>query len=144
MKRFILLLVAGILFMGCGYNYLSYRHRKQFRDSKSEVTLNQISQLRVLDSAKFSRGAHVYIRPIMVNRNHVGVYGYNRNSSHFGRVYFFEYKNDSVILISRNNEDSLRNEVERFLNEHDFSKRKIAVAMKRLKSTYDILSTDSF
>lgn len=136
--------IAAILLAGCSYDYFSHHYKKRYRNHKSEVTLEQIAQLRILDTIIFSRGAGVYIRPIMVNRKDVGVYGYNRNSTHFGRVHFFEYRNDSVILIPRSNEDSLKLEVQNFLHANNFSSRKIKVGMKRLKSVYDILSTDSF
>jgi hypothetical protein len=145
MKKLLTFMCVALLLAGCSYEYFSPRAQKKYRrNSGSVVTQHQLAQLRVLDTASFRNGGGVFIQPIMANRKNVGVYAYNRRSSHFGRVHFFAYRNDSVILIPRENEDSLKAEVQRFLRAHNFSKRRISVAMKRLHSTYAILSTDSF
>ena len=144
MRHLLVLLSVFLFISGCAYHYLDERHMKKYRRNQSSAKQKQVEQLRVLDTAIFSRGAGVYIRPIMVNRSGTGIYGYNRNSSHFGRVHFFEFSNDSVICIPRSNEDSLRAEVERFLREKHFTSRKIRRALQRVSSTYKILSTDSF
>lgn len=102
----------------------------------------QIDQLKILDSVAVAQGLR--IRPIIINNKGVGIYGYYKASTHFGRVKFFSYKPNTVTLISRVNEDSLQAEVQRFLEANNFSARRIKVAAERVKSVYDILSTDSF
>jgi hypothetical protein len=138
-------IVLAIVLAGCTSHYLGRKSRRCYYASvKTEQTRNQIRQLRKLDTMVFRNGAGVYIRPIMANNQGTGVYGYNRHSSHFGRVHFFFYKNDSVIPVTRSNEDSLRIAVRQFLLENDFPNRKVNRAMRNLKNAYDILSTDSF
>ena len=141
-RSFFIAVVCTALLAGCTSQYLSERSRRNH--VTSERTQNQLRQLRKLDTMAFRNGAGVYIHPIMADRSGTGVYRYNRKSSHFGRVHFFFYKNDSVIPVARNNEDSLRSAVQRFLVEEHFSNRKVKKAMRNLKEAYDILSTDSF
>ena len=134
-----------LLISSCTYDYFGSRGQKKFRRNyTNERIQNQVRQLRQLDSAAFRNGGGVYIQEIVSKRTGTGVYGYNRRSSHFGRVHFFLYRHDSVIPISRENEDTLQKNVERFLRANDFSKRKMKRAAERLKSLYAILSTDSF
>src|SRR5688572_429554 len=144
MKKVVLLAVLAFLLGGCAYDFLNHRKISRYEHRSREMYMAQKDQLRVLDTMPFHGGANVHIRPIAVNNKGVGIYGYYRASSHFGRVKFFEYKPNTVVLIRRTNEDSLRMEVERFLRENEFNERLIRRALKRVKSTYDILSTDSF
>lgn len=138
-------IVLAATFSGCTSHYLSNKSLRRYRsDYLTEQTQNQVRQLRKLDTMTFRNGASVYIHPIMSDKQGTGVYGYNRRSSHFGRVHFFFYKNDSVIPVARSNEDSLRLAVRVFLEENGFSTRKVNKAMRNLKNAYDIYSTDSF
>lgn len=144
-KNGIAALLLLVLFSSCTYDYFSRHGQKRFRRNYAEELIQkQVAQLRQLDTAAFRNGGGVYIQEIVSKRNGTGVYGYNRRSSHFGRVHFFLYRNDSVILLSRDNEDTLQKNVTQFLRANDFSKRKVKLASERLKSVYAILSTDSF
>lgn len=145
MKNGIVIFLILILFSGCAYDYFSAHGQKKFRRNYADERIqNQVRQLRLLDTFPFRNGGGVYIEEIVAKRNGTGVYGYNRRSSHFGRVKFFLYQNDSVIPLSRENEDTLQLNVEKFLRGNNFSARKVRLAGKRVKSVYAILSTDSF
>lgn len=144
MKNF-LLLITIVCCTGCTYDYFSRHNQKQNHHSYGTARRQkQVDQLHQLDSAIFTGGAHAYIRPLMANRKGDGVYGYNRNSTHFGHVQFFLSKNDSIWLLPRDNKDSLQATVTSFLKENHFSGRQIRIAMKRLSVVYAIYATDSF
>lgn len=145
MKRVWVYAIIVILFAGCSYDYFSKREKRKVKAARTtSVVRNQLAQLRLQDSLWFTGGRTVIIHPMMCNKSGTGVYAYNGAMIHFGYVHYFLYRNDSVIRISRENEDSLNATVKRFLIENDFSKHKINVAMKKLKSTYAIHVTDSF
>jgi hypothetical protein len=143
--KHIAVLLMLVVLSSCTYNYFGARGQKKFhRHYTRERIQNQVQQLRVLDTAAFRNGGGVYIQEIVAKRNGTGVYGYNRRSSHFGRVQFFLYRNDSVLPLPRENEDTLQQQVAAFLRRNSFSERKINIAAKRVRSVYSILSTDSF
>ena len=144
MKPVVLIALFALLFTGCGYNFFAPRTQSRYTKKHAALIPKQTAQLRKLDTLAFQNGAVVRIKPVMIDEHGTGIYGYHRSSSHFGRIKFFEYKADSVKLIPRANEDSLLAEVKRFLSENNFSKGKIRKAQRRVKTLYDVISTDSF
>ncbi len=144
MNRFAILLFV-VLLTGCSYDYFSKREKRKVNSIRNSVVVqNQLGQLRSMDSLLFTEGRTVIIHPLMCNKSGTGVYSYNISMIHFGYVHYFVYRNDSVIRIPRDNEDSLCQTVRQFLVENEFGRREIKIAIKKLKLTYVINITDTF
>jgi hypothetical protein len=87
----------------------------------------------------------IYIEPLASKgKDGTGVYAYNEYADHFGRVNFFQYKDNQVTLLDRNNLDSLQNRIAQFLIANHFQKRQLKTVKKKVVQIWSILSTDSF
>jgi hypothetical protein len=139
--------ISVIGLTGCSYEYMSIHGQKGFRkDRHSALIVNQTRQIREKNEF-FNQDTTrtIYIQTITrKQKGNIGIYGYNSYSTHFGRVNFFQYKDNIVTLLDRSNLDNLQTTINKFLLDNSFSKKDIQVSKDRVKKLCDINSTDVF
>ncbi len=126
---------------------MSNRGQKKFLHDKLSVqTINQTQQIR--EKSNYLRQDTlriIYIETITAKRTGgcVGIYCYSSYSTHFGRVDFFQYKDNVVTLLNRSNLDSLKAEIESYLHRNNFSKKQVRTTRTKIELLWNIYSTDA-
>src|ERR1041385_7491350 len=124
-----------LIFSACSYSYMSIHAQKVYKKHcKTELVENQVEQLKTLYFKNDTNGKMIYIEPILTKDDgNTGIYGCNYYATHFGHVTFFQYSLGDVVILNRDNLDSLQTRISAFLIENKFSEKQIEKAKEKVK-----------